>query len=139
MSVNRACTVSFLKSCVVVTLYRSCKALTFAGAAYIYDVACCKDVSLYNILYVKRAAIFKSEFLESSLSRYVSLLEVTCKRLVYILSFYVAIAELYSLVAVVFQSFLLYYDAGACFYYGNGDYFSRLIENLGPFCILISS
>ena len=130
MAVNRTRTVSLLESCVVVALDSAGKTFTLAGAADINDVALSECIGLYDVADVETRDIVKSEFLQSSLECYVSLLEVACEGLVYPLGSDVAEAELYCLVTVVLDCLLLNDYAGACLTNGNGNDLSRLIEDL---------
>ena len=77
MSVNRACTVCRLESCLIVTLDCTLEALTFAYAAYVNCIAYCKYISLKYIAYINCTAVIKSEFLKCLLAGNISLLEVT--------------------------------------------------------------
>ena len=61
MTVNRTCTVSFLKSSEVPALNGAGVALTFGSAAHVYRIALRKYVSLDYIAYVHSADIFKAE------------------------------------------------------------------------------
>ena len=93
----------FLQACKVPALDNAGIALTLALTGNVDLVTCFKYVCFDDLAQLKSGAIIESEFLENSLGRYVSLLEVTLQGLRNVLRLDIAETDLDSFIQIAYE------------------------------------